>query len=191
MILHLDETSKIVKKDKGLFVSQEQAKKRYLTHHNQLTDERYLKYQTSIYETFVSLYLKTPDILDYGCGEAAPLKYVSGLEMALYDLYFFNDESVFNKRYDTIILIEIVEHFEDPFDTFDKLCSLLKPGGRLIVQTEFKPAFADILDWWYIRDETHVSFYDLEVFQYIAKRFDLSVIYTNDKNRIVLQKEVK
>jgi len=174
--LHMDSKSGLVYKDESHIVNKDAELARYLAHNNTLSNSRYYDYQKRIFDTFVSQFIQGK-ILDYGCGEEAPLKAISQLDMACYDLYFFKDEKVLKTTYDTIILIEVIEHFSQPNIMFKQLVDLLNPKGRLIIQTEFKPAFEVIHDWWYIRDETHLSFFDEKVFHYFA-----------DKNRIVLEK---
>ena len=185
--LHMDPQSGLVYKDESHCISSEAEHARYLTHNNQLDDPRYYAYQKQIFDTFVSHYV-FGKILDYGCGEEAPLKAISQLDMACYDLYFHRHDHLLADTYDAIIMIEVIEHIRDVDWMFEKLVSWLNPKGRLIIQTEFKPPFGQIHTWWYIRDETHVSFFDEDVFRFYAQKHGLAVIYTNQKNRIVLEK---
>lgn len=185
--LHMDNESGLVYKDVTHHISNKAELSRYLTHNNQLSDPRYYQYQKSVYDDFISRFIKG-SILDYGCGEEAPLKSISGLDMACYDLYFFKDPKVLENKYDSIIMVEVIEHFRSPFDEFEMLVNRLNPKGRLIIQTEFKPNYDSIHTWWYIRDETHLSFFDEQVFQFLAKKHGLNVIFSNQKNRIVLEK---
>ena len=186
--LETDRISGLICKNKADFISLDLQKERYLKHNNKRIDSDYMAYQKKIWSQFISKFMLMPDVLDYGCGEEAPLKYISGSDMDLYDLFFYPDASVFSKQYNTIILIEVVEHFESPIETFKLLNQMLKPNGRLIIQTEFIPKDKPIQTWWYLRDETHVCFYDLNVFKYLSNHLGLEIIYTNHKNRIVLQK---
>lgn len=187
-VLHVDRDSNLVYKDAVHFIDEEKELKRYLAHHNKLSDQTYYDYQTQIYQQFIQPYLKGPDILDFGCGEEAPIKAISKLDIACYDLFFFNDEKLLNKTYDSIILIEVMEHFKSPFTMFKKLVSMLNEKGRLIIETQFKPAFENIQNWWYLRDETHRCFYDEGVFNYFANVYGLKVLYSDKKSRIVLEK---
>lgn len=186
---HLDPNSKIITKDLVHWVPIETQKKRYDYHHNDLDDPNYVLYQKKIFDEFIGIYLKQGDLLDYGCGEAAILKtFIPNLRV--YDLFYHNDVTVFESTYDTIILIEVMEHLENPEAVIQKLTKLLKPKGRLIIQTQFYPSLERMSDWWYVRDVTHVSFYNLESFKYFAARYGIELIYTDFKSRVVLEKTV-
>lgn len=184
---HLDLASQIIQKDHVHFVSSEVAKARYDTHQNGVNNVDYIAYQKSIFDQFIGIYLKSGSTLDYGCGEGAVLqRFIENL--FIYDLYYHNDDTIFKRTFDNIILIEVVEHFEDPIGEFKRLVERLNEGGRLIVQTQFYTNFEQIEDWWYVRDATHVSFYNIEAFKYLASQFNLTMIYTDHKSRIVLEK---
>jgi len=43
-------------------------------------------------------------------------------------------------------------------------------------------------EWFYIRDITHHTFYNLKTFEYIAHKYNYEIIYTDNKNKIVLRK---
>jgi CTP:phosphocholine cytidylyltransferase-like protein len=45
------------------------------------------------------------------------------------------------------------------------------------------------LKWYYIQDITHIGFFSMKTFEYIAKEFDLKIIRNNKKNVIILQKK--
>lgn len=184
---HRDPTSQIVTKDQIHWVSSEVAKARYDTHENGVNNVDYIAYQKSIFDEFIGIYLKQGSTLDYGCGEGAVLqRFIENLY--IYDLYYHPDLSIFKRTFDHIILIEVVEHFEKPLEEFERLAALLNPGGRLIIQTQFYQNFDEIEQWWYIRDTTHVSFYNKAAFRFISSKLGLTLIYTDDKFRVVLEK---
>lgn len=186
---HRDDTSYLVMKDPQHFPSNDDAKARYDTHHNGQDNAEYIAYQKRIFDTFVGIYLKPGNSLDYGCGEGGVMsKFIQ--DLVLYDLYYHPDVKVLEKTYDNIILIEIVEHFESPMAEFKRLVDMLNLGGRLIIQTQFYSNFNDIEDWWYVRDTTHVAFYHLHTFEFLCKQFGLRQIYTDMKSRVVLEKTV-
>lgn len=186
---NLDLDTKLVTKDKSFWVSSNDAKARYDTHKNGSEDVNYFNYHKRIFDEFIGIYIKQGNALDYGCGEGAmQTKFIPNLN--LYDLYYYNDEAIFNRTFDTIILIETIEHFESPWIEFDRLIQLLEPQGRLLIQTLFYPDFKDISSWWYVRDVTHVSFFCLETFESMCKRYGLRMIFTDFKSRVVLEKTV-
>ena len=66
---------------------------------------------------------------------------------------------------------------------------LLKEKGNIIIRTRFIPINIFEGNWWYLRDITHISFFDLKTFLYLCEHFNLKIIYCNDKDLIVLQKK--
>jgi SAM-dependent methyltransferase len=186
---HLDQKTLLVMKDQAHWVSMAEAKARYDTHNNGEDNIEYIAYQKRIFDDFIGIYLKPGKSLDYGCGEGAVLtQFIPNL--ALYDLFYHNDLNVFKQTFDNIILIEVVEHFENPWLEFTRLKDLLNPGGRLIIQTQFYDDFEKIHQWWYVRDHTHVAFYHATTFKVLCEQLDLKLIYTDDKSRVVLEKPV-
>lgn len=185
----LDETTNLVQKHAKHYVSESEELKRYDTHHNTLEDNRYIKYFNTIISQFIEPNLKAGTILDFGSGQAKILAYLmTDKPVFSYDLFYFPETNLLKVKYDNIVLIETVEHFQDPLHYFKLLTSMLNQHGRLIIQTLFKPDLSEFGDWWYVRDNTHVSFYDLKVFKYLATKLNLEIIYTNNKNEIVLKK---
>lgn len=184
---YLDPETHLVHKANKHWVSDIEAKERYDKHHNDEMDEKYISYHKRIFDTFIGIYMKNGSILDFGCGESIIQKRFIP-DLVGYDLYYHNDPIVLESTYDSIILIEVVEHFQDPVGEFQKLFNLLKPGGRLLIQTQFYPDIDELNRWWYTRDVTHVVFYQYAAFEYIANRFGFSIIYSDYKSRIVLEK---
>jgi 2-polyprenyl-6-hydroxyphenyl methylase/3-demethylubiquinone-9 3-methyltransferase len=54
------------------------------------------------------------------------------------DLYFFNTR----KKYDIILLLEVLEHLDDWGDLIKKISKNLKPNGKLIISTINKTIFS-------------------------------------------------
>lgn len=185
----LDETSNLVQKHARHYVSESEELKRYDTHHNTLEDDGYVDYFSTIISQFIEPNLKAGTILDFGSGQAKILAYLMPKKTVFsYDLFYFPETNLLKNKYDNIVLIETVEHFQDPLYYFKLLITMLKPQGRLLIHTLFKPDLSEFGDWWYVRDTTHVSFYDLKVFKYLANKLNLEIVYTNNKNEIVLKK---
>ncbi|MCU0105046.1 class I SAM-dependent methyltransferase [Acholeplasma vituli] len=184
---YLDPETQILHKDLKHWVSDDEAKKRYDTHNNDADDFKYIEYHKRIFDEFIGIYMHEGTILDYGCGEGLIQKhFIPGLFG--FDLYYHNDQKLLTQTYDTIICIEVVEHFKDPIPEFKRLTELLKPGGRLLIQTQFYPELDKVPSWWYVRDITHVCFYQFVSFEYLSKLLGLTIIYSDYKSRIVLEK---
>lgn len=162
--------------------------KRYLEHNNN-DNIGYVNYQEKFYnqiEKFLGLF-----VLDYGCGDNHILANIinkNNIKCYYYDLYFYPDENYKKHLYDAIVLEEVIEHIADPVNTLTKLLPLLKSGGKFIIRTMFMPTDVFTKNWWYLRDSTHISFFNLKTFSYISKLLSLQIIYCNDKDLIILQK---
>lgn len=136
-------------------LSKAEEKKRYDLH---VCDEGYHSYMNNIYMK-IKPYLNNGVSLDYGCGQIHLLSDIlnsNGISCDYYDLYYY--PSLNNVKYDNIILIEVFEHVDDLFSFLLGLKKILKPNGKIIIMSKLIPD--DITNWWYMRDETHISFFD-------------------------------
>jgi 2-polyprenyl-3-methyl-5-hydroxy-6-metoxy-1,4-benzoquinol methylase len=113
--------------------------------------------------------------LDFGCGPGPTLSALlaeHGHQVDLYDPFYCNDPSVFQKKYDFICATEVLEHLRDPKREFAALFNMLKRGGWLGIMTKLVMDQHAFRQWHYIRDMTHISFYRQRTFEYLAQRFD-------------------
>ena len=99
----------------------------------------------------------------------------AGMVMAIYDPYYAPDADALARPYDFVTCTEVVEHFHQPARDWSRLTGLLKPGGWLGVMTQLAPPPESFLQWRYRRDPTHVSFYSLATFRWIAGRFGFAM----------------
>jgi cyclopropane fatty-acyl-phospholipid synthase-like methyltransferase len=128
--------------------------------------------------------------LDFGCGSGPTLHIMfeeAGHRMNAYDPFYFNDQLLLEKKYDFITLSEVAEHMFDPKSEFIKLFSMLKSGGILGIMTSLIPQKSAFLNWHYIKDPTHVSFYSKETFTFIGNILNSNPIFI-DKNVIIFKK---
>ena len=140
----------------------------YAEHENDPGDPRYLDYLRSLADP-VRARVKAPaDGLDYGCGPGPGMGRAmgEGYVVTNYDPLYFPDVAALEKRYEFITCCEAAEHFSNPRVEFERLGSLLNPGGVLGIRTEVRPA--DFAGWWYHGDPTHVSFYSVATMEWIA-----------------------
>ena len=129
--------------------------------------------------------------LDFGCGNnpvlAALLK-DKGFETDIHDKFFAPDEVYRGKKYDLITATEVLEHLTDPIVTLQLLRSLLNENGILAIMTLFHPNDEkQFIQWWYRRDQTHISFYTPNTFNYLAKILDMKQVGGDNINVCVLQ----
>lgn len=174
-------------------VEPEVEKSRYEGHDNNHQNEGYVQ----MFEDFIKqviepqLDLKQIDsVLEFGCGPGpvlADLLAAKGLDVQLYDPYFYPEEDFKEKKYDLITSTEVFEHFVDPVKEIKLLKSLLKEGGYLAIMTSFHPGPAEFSDWWYTWDQTHITFYNHKTFKKIATKYGLEIVYTDQQKYILLK----
>ena len=152
-------------------LSESAARARYETHRNDPKDPGYRKFFEPLVDA-LSARLKAPArILDYGTGTASALPGMLGERgyiLRTYDPLFRPDVESLAERYDAVTCTETFEHFSQPAREFDKLQSLLRPGGVLAVMTLLLQPGQDFATWWYREDPTHVAFYEEETLRWIA-----------------------
>ncbi len=150
----------------------------YELHENSANDPRYRAFLSQL---FVPLRERVGDGaagLDFGCGPGPTLSAMfreSGVPCADYDPFFFNDPTLLTAQYDFIASTEVFEHLSDPASVIAALVAMLKPGGWLGVMTRQLAPHETFANWHYIRDPTHVAFYDERTFAWIGSRYGLLV----------------
>ena len=157
--------------------------------HNNSNNDDYVKYQEKFYMQIKDFLGE--NVLDFGCGDNHILSDIlikNGIKSSYYDLYFYPDENYKKHLYNAIILEEVIEHLKDPKEVLSSLILLLNSKGKLIIRTQFIPKDVFNKKWWYLRDTTHISFFDLKTFLYLSKLLSLQIIYCNDKDLIIFEK---
>lgn len=163
---------------------------RYLLHQNGPHDLEYRAFLNRLLVPLALLLSPGAHGLDYGCGPGPTVSVMMrerGFTMNEFDPFFAADESVFNQQYNFITCTETAEHFFSPNEEFERLDSLLKPGGRLGIMTavyDQKPALSE---WYYAKDPTHVSIYTPQTIRWIANRYGWSLSIVAD-NAVIFQK---
>ncbi len=153
---------------------EEDEKKRYETHNNDVMDLGYQRFVQPLVDAVLGSFSSGHKGLDFGCGEGPVISYLlkrKGFDIDLYDPFFHADKTVLSRKYDYIILSEVMEHFNRPEKEFRTLFSLLNPGGKIFCLTELYRDNIDFGKWHYKDDETHLFFYHERTVEYIAERF--------------------
>lgn len=160
--------------------SPEQERRRYLLHNNSPEDRGYVEYLSSFLSSALLPHLKPPaKILDFGSGPVpvgSNLLRSLGFEVDSYDPYFFPNTSWETRRYDAVLLIEVIEHIAEPLPVLHRLLSHLLPRGFLILRTMLHDGTPEFFDrWWYRRDPTHVSFFSRDTIEDITGLLSLEL----------------
>jgi len=145
---------------------------RYLEHNNDPADKGYRRFLSKLVNPLLQKLDSGLDGLDYGCGPGPVLAQMlceSGLNVELFDPFFFNDQTLLERKYDFITCTETIEHFNHPAKEFARFQKMLRPGGWLALMTCFQTDDASFSSWHYRRDQTHVVFYRESTLKHIAQ----------------------
>jgi hypothetical protein len=186
-------TCKYIFLDEEFYIDEKKEKSHYDKHHNNLESLGYVKMFEELVDEFVKpLRNEIKTSLDFGCGEGEVLPIVlerNDIKCDRYDLFYFPQKIYEDKKYDLIVSTEVFEHLENPLAMLKKLLLHVQENGYLLLMSAFHPNDDEkFLKWWYIRDITHIGFFNLDTFEYISKELNLKVIKHNSKNTIMFQK---
>jgi len=156
-------------------LSPEEEKSRYDQHQNDPADPAYQKFLSRTFEPLLAKISKDSEGLDFGCGSGPTISEMGkkqGVSISNYDLYYFNESELLERQYDFITLTEVIEHIANPQLLMQQLDSLLKTEGILAIMTKRVMDRQAFQNWHYKNDSTHICFYSLETFEWIAEFFD-------------------
>ncbi|MBO8129762.1 MAG: class I SAM-dependent methyltransferase [Peptococcaceae bacterium] len=178
--------------DPECHLSPEEEKERYTLHDNTCENKGYVAMFRRFIRKAVEPYKDTiRNALDYGCGPGPVLKVLledMGIKTDIYDPYFFPSRVFQDKQYDLITCTEVLEHIADPLEAFNTFTAYLKVGGILALMTRFRPPMDEFKEWWYRQDPTHVSFYSVRTFEWLARHFPLRLRYIDNRDTCVFEK---
>lgn len=161
----------------------------YQLHENTLEDDGYLAYLRRLFDCLAPHLRTDMSMLDYGSGPCPALAHLfqeAGFSMDCYDP-FFGPKAIEKDQYDIITATESIEHFHSPAKEWAHWMRLLKPGGWLGIMTKRVLDVQRFANWHYKNDPTHVSFFSVETFSWLAKTHNLNVIFP--ANDIVLMQK--
>lgn len=97
---------------------------------------------------------------------------------------FFNVKNLFNlanetERYDCIVMMDVIEHVENPVDFVEAAIAILKPGGNLLITTPNK-SFAPTGSIWFSDvPPVHLYFLTENALTYIANRLGVTCSFVD------------
>ena len=111
-----------------------------------------------------------------------------GHQVDLYDKCYASKDGIFNKRFDFITATEVIEHLRDPMVEFKRLASTLRMGGYIALMTNLLTEETDFKSWYYKKDPSHIGFFNIQYFIYIAK--DLNFEFCIYSERVIFLKKL-
>ncbi|MCL1093904.1 class I SAM-dependent methyltransferase [Shewanella kaireitica] len=156
----------------------------YNFHQNSAADKGYRQFLSRALVPLFSRLASQAQGLDFGCGPGPAISVIaaeSGIQISNYDPYYYNDMALLQQQYDFVTTTEVIEHVADALMLLQKLDNLLKPGATLVVMTKRVIDKAAFTQWHYKRDLTHICFYSIETFKWIADNYNwtLEIIDTD------------
>ncbi len=177
--------------DEKFYIDESRERLHYDKHDNNFECHGYVEMFERLIDEFLTLD-EVRDALDFGCGEGEVLPILlekNGVSCDRYDLFYFPQKVYKDKKYDLIVSTEVIEHLASPLEVLEELSLHLKEGAYLLLMTRFHPQNDEkFLEWFYIRDITHIGFFSLKTFEYLASKLSLGIVKHNSKNTILFKK---
>jgi SAM-dependent methyltransferase len=174
----------------GQRLDPKEEKSRYDLHENDPADLQYRRFLNQLFEPLEKKLQLNSLGLDFGSGPGPTLSVMfeeKGHRMNIYDPFYTDDKSVLELTYDFITTTETAEHLFYPEKEFNMLWSILKPGGFLGIMTKLVPNHDKFHDWHYMKDDTHVTFYSKDTFEWLAGSWSAGLDFYGDRT-IIFQK---
>ncbi len=158
-------------------ISEADERSRYELHDNDEQNLSYANYLDEICHHIYPLIEKGKNGLDFGSGKSKIMSdLLSQRELTIdsYDIFFHPNEEIWLKKYDFIILSEVIEHLRDPLLTMKNIRSILSGDGKLFIKTNlFEFETQNFLTWYYKNDPTHIQFFSWHALEELGRRFNL------------------
>ncbi len=172
------------------FISKVEEKQKYNKHQNSIKNQGYVDFLNRLLKPLNSQLPPNLKGLDFGSGPGPTLNIImkgNGHDMDIYDFFYHDDKSVFEKTYDFITATEVVEHLHRPYFEIKRLWDMIEVGGYLGIMTAFRPNREEFQDWYYKRDLTHICFFTEDTFYWLANV--LGAELTIPQNGVVILKK--
>ena len=172
------------------YLSAEDERAVYDRHQNSPDDSRYRQFLSRLFEPMAARLPSGSRGLDFGSGPGPTLSVMfeeSGHTVSVYDPFYAPDSGVFQREYDFITASEVVEHLHRPREELDRLWGCLSPGGVLGIMTKRVLDHEAFSRWHYKNDPTHVCFFAVQTFEWLASLWGASLTVVGD-DVVILEK---
>lgn len=181
-------------KHESQYPTEEVQREVYAYHENSLDQLDYVDYLVNFVEKAILPFKNGNRLLEFGSGPTPVLSAILEdryhFEVSIHDKFFAPSKEYKFTKFNVISSTEVIEHISDPMIVFEDWVELLESGGIISIMTLFHPKEKEkFLEWWYVRDRTHLLFYSEKTFEWIATHFNLKILYCDHNRMIVLQKE--
>jgi hypothetical protein len=187
-------TCRLIQVPQVFEISKQDEIDRYKLHTNTDDKDGYILYLQDIVN-LVRIVAPIGHILDFGAGEHAVLTELlkkEGYHADPYDPHYSSIAELPDKKYDIVILCEVIEHLRFLKNELMLIRNLLSAHGCVILRTQLYPETLDSFrKWWYIQDKTHINFFSRSSLEYVASVLGLRVIATEKKDIFVMTKDSK
>lgn len=164
----------------------------YQTHQNNPDDPGYRLFLSRAAAPLVERLKQPSHGLDFGCGPAPTLSRMladCGHHCVDYDYYFARQPQLLEQQYDFITCTEVIEHISQPATVIDVWQRCLKPGGLLVVMTQWWISQQRFSQWNYRNDPTHIAFYHPNTLAWIAQHWHFDIHY-QQRNVVIFQRKI-
>ncbi|MDC1447422.1 class I SAM-dependent methyltransferase [Candidatus Thioglobus sp.] len=165
-------------------LSDAEEKSRYDTHNNDPNDHRYRHFLSQLLVPLLERIQQKSNGLDFGSGPGPTLSLMleeCGHSVDIYDKFYANDISVFEKKYDFISATEVVEHLSEPMAEISRLIEMLNNQGHLAVMTQILAPQIDFSSWYYKNDPSHIGFFTKKSLSFLASYLNIEVYFISER----------
>lgn len=180
---------KLVFLDKIHYLNEEDEKKRYQLHKNDINDVRYQQFVSDIVDYIKSNIQLPARGLDFGSGPNSviySLLQKANYTIYQYDPYFSPQKENLSLKYNFIVTCEVIEHLYNPHLELQKLKACLLEGSPLVIKTDLYHDTINFDSWYYRGDPTHIAFYRYETFEWIKNTYFFNKLSSVSKRTIAL-----
>jgi len=165
-------------------LSKTDEKLRYDTHNNDPYDDRYRAFLSQLLKPLLERIPEKSSGLDFGSGPGPTLSLMLeeyGHTMELYDKFYADNDSVFDKKYDFITATEVLEHLSEPMEEISRLSGILSNQGYLAVMTQILTSQIDFSSWYYKNDPSHIGFFTKKSLNFVASYLNIEVSFVSER----------